>query len=85
MSRLASVFSWFKVEKVCPSLPASAACSPQLSIYLFQFLYIKILKYITDIEQVLKEKKPFILSCRPSDLKVMQGRSPAWNRCALNA
>jgi hypothetical protein len=39
----------------------------------------------TDIEQVLKEKKPFILHCMPSDLKVMQGRSPAWNRCALNA
>jgi hypothetical protein len=38
-----------------------------------------------DIEQVLKAKKPFILSCMPSDLKVMQGRSPAWNRCALNA
>jgi hypothetical protein len=40
---------------------------------------------VPDIEQVLKEKKPFILHCMPSDLKVMQGRSPAWNRCALNA
>jgi hypothetical protein len=40
---------------------------------------------ITDIEQVLKEKKPFILHCMPSDLKVLQGRSPAWNQCALNA
>ena len=39
----------------------------------------------SDIEQVLKEKKPFILHCMPSDLKVMQGRSPVWNRCALNA
>jgi hypothetical protein len=40
---------------------------------------------VTDIEQVLKEKKPFILHCMPSDLKVLQGRSPAWNQCALNA
>jgi hypothetical protein len=40
---------------------------------------------LTDIEQVLKEKKPFILHCMPSDLKVLQGRSPAWNQCALNA
>jgi hypothetical protein len=39
----------------------------------------------TDIEQVLKEKKPFILHCMSSDLKAMQGRSPAWNRCVLNA
>jgi hypothetical protein len=39
----------------------------------------------SDIEQVLKEKVPFILHCMSSDLKVMQGRSPAWNRCALNA
>jgi hypothetical protein len=31
----------------------------------------------THIEQVLKEKKPFILHCMSSDLKVMQGRSPA--------
>jgi hypothetical protein len=40
---------------------------------------------MSDIEQVLKEKKPFILHCMPSDLKVLQGRSPVWNQCALNA
>jgi hypothetical protein len=39
----------------------------------------------TDIEQVLKAKKPFILHCRPSDLKAMQGRSPGWNRFAASA
>jgi hypothetical protein len=30
-----------------------------------------------DIEQVLKEKISFILHCMSSDLKAMQGRSPA--------
>jgi hypothetical protein len=39
---------------------------------------------IADIEQVLKEKKPFILHCMPRDLKVMRERSPVWKRCALN-
>jgi hypothetical protein len=43
------------------------------------------LNCISDIEQVLKENKPFILHGMPSALNVRQGRSPGWNQCALNA
>jgi hypothetical protein len=52
--------------------------------HLLQLLGNRYAWFYTDIEQVLKEKKSFILRCMPSDLKVMQGRSPTWNRCALN-
>jgi hypothetical protein len=39
----------------------------------------------TDIEQVLKEKKPFILRCMPGRIKRLQGRVDKWNRFASNA
>ena len=43
------------------------------------------LKSITsDIEQVLREKKPFILRCMLDGIKKLQGRMVKWNRCALS-
>ena len=41
-------------------------------------------KSITDIEQVLREKKPFILRCMLDGIKKLQGRIVKWNRCALS-
>jgi hypothetical protein len=38
----------------------------------------------TDIEQVLREKKPFILRCMLDGIKKLQGRMVKWNRCALS-
>jgi hypothetical protein len=38
----------------------------------------------TDIEQVLREKKPFILRCMLDGIKKLQGRIVKWNRCALS-
>jgi len=38
----------------------------------------------TDIEQVLREKKPFILRCMLDGIKKLQGRMVTWNRCALS-
>jgi hypothetical protein len=38
----------------------------------------------TDIEQVLREKKPFILRCMLDGIKQLQGRMVTWNRCALS-
>lgn len=40
--------------------------------------------YITDIEQVLREKKPFILRCMLACVKKLQGRVVTWNRFALS-
>jgi hypothetical protein len=37
-----------------------------------------------DIEQVLREKKPFILRCMLDGIKKLQGRMGKWNRCALS-
>ena len=37
-----------------------------------------------DIEQVLREKKPFILRCMLDGIKKLQGRIVKWNRCALS-
>jgi hypothetical protein len=39
---------------------------------------------ITDIEQVLREKKPFILRCMLDGIKKLQGRIVKWNRFALS-
>jgi hypothetical protein len=39
---------------------------------------------LADIEQVLREKKPFILRCRLDGIKKLQGRMVTWNRCALS-
>ena len=39
---------------------------------------------VTDIEQVLREKKPFILRCMLDGIKKLQGRIVKWNRCALS-
>jgi hypothetical protein len=39
-------------------------------------------KLITDIEQVLREKKPVILHCMLDGLKKLQGRVVTWNRFA---
>jgi hypothetical protein len=39
---------------------------------------------VTDIEQVLREKKPFILRCMLDGIKKLQGRMVTWNRCALS-
>lgn len=41
------------------------------------------MNFKTDIEQVLREKKPFILRCMLDDIKKLQGRMVKWNRCAL--
>jgi hypothetical protein len=51
---------------------------PQLELNIESVFCVfpEVVRY-THIEQVLKEKKPFILHCMSSDLKVMQGRSPA--------
>jgi hypothetical protein len=38
----------------------------------------------SDIEQVLREKKPFILRCMLDGIKKLQGRIVKWNRCALS-
>jgi hypothetical protein len=38
----------------------------------------------TDIEQVLREKKPFILRCMLDGIKKLQRRIVKWNRCALS-
>ena len=35
-----------------------------------------------DIEQVLREKKPFILHCMLDGIKKLQGRVVKWNRFA---
>src|SRR5262249_29918164 len=40
--------------------------------------------HTTDIEQVLREKKPFILRCMLDGIKKLQGRIVTWNRCALS-
>jgi hypothetical protein len=37
-----------------------------------------------DIEQVLREKKSFILRCKLDSIKKLQGRIIKWNRCALS-
>jgi hypothetical protein len=37
-----------------------------------------------DIEQVPREKKPFILRCMLDGIKKLQGRMVKWNRCALS-
>jgi hypothetical protein len=37
-----------------------------------------------DIEQVLREKKPFILRCMLDGIQKLQGRIVTWNRCALS-
>lgn len=37
---------------------------------------------LTDIEQLLREKKPFILPCMLDGLKKLQGRDVQWNRFA---
>jgi hypothetical protein len=37
-----------------------------------------------DIEQVLREKKPFILRCMLDGIKKLQGRMVTWNKCALS-
>jgi hypothetical protein len=39
---------------------------------------------LTDIEQVLREKKLFILRCMLGDIKKLQGRIVKWNKCALS-
>ena len=39
---------------------------------------------LADIEQVLREKKPFILRCKLDGIKKLQGRIIKWNRCALS-
>ena len=49
------------------------------SIEKYSFLVLK-----TDIEQVLREKKPFILRCMLADIKKLQGRMVQWNRCVLS-
>ena len=38
--------------------------------------------YRADIEQVLREKKPFILRCMLDGIKKLQRRAIRWNRCA---
>jgi hypothetical protein len=38
----------------------------------------------TDIEQVLREKKPFILRCMLDGIKKRQGRMVIWNRFTLS-
>jgi hypothetical protein len=37
-----------------------------------------------DIEQVLREKKPFILRRKLDGIKKLPGRIIKWNRCALS-
>ena len=49
------------------------------SIEKYSFLVLK-----TDIEQVLREKKPFILRCMLDGIKTLQGRMVKWNRFALS-
>jgi len=46
----------------------------------------KIVQELTrpDIEQVLREKKPFILRGMLAGIKKLQGRMVQWNRCALS-
>jgi hypothetical protein len=39
---------------------------------------------LTDIEQVLREKKPFILRRKLDGIKKLPGRIIKWNRCALS-
>jgi hypothetical protein len=39
----------------------------------------------TDIEQVPKANKPFILHCMRGDLKVLQRRRQGWHPFASNA
>jgi hypothetical protein len=41
-------------------------------------------QFMADIEQVLREKKPFILRCMLDGIKKLQGRMGKWNRCALS-
>jgi hypothetical protein len=47
-------------------------------------MIIRIFYPLTDIEQVLREKKPFILRCMLDGIKKLQGRIVKWNRCALS-
>src|SRR5262245_42406275 len=39
-------------------------------------------EHTADIEQLLREKKPFILPCMLDSLKKLQGRGGQWNRFA---
>jgi hypothetical protein len=39
---------------------------------------------LPDIEQVLREKKPFILRCMLDGIKQRQGRMVIWNRFTLS-
>jgi hypothetical protein len=39
---------------------------------------------LTDIEQVLREKKSFTLRCMLDGIKELQGRVAPWNRFASN-
>jgi hypothetical protein len=39
---------------------------------------------LSDIEQVLREKKLFILRCMLDGIKKLQGRIVKWNRFALS-
>jgi hypothetical protein len=40
--------------------------------------------HTADIEQVLREKKPFILRCMLDGIKKRQGRMVIWNRFTLS-
>jgi hypothetical protein len=39
---------------------------------------------LTDIEQVLREKNPFIIRCLLDGIKKLQGRMGKWTRCVLS-
>ena len=62
-------------EGTCDETPFEVLRFP-LSIWNWHFV-------ITDIEQVLREKKPFILCCMLDGIKKLQERMVKWHRCAL--
>jgi hypothetical protein len=58
--------------------------SERKGIMMDEQTYTMIEPYIADIEQVLREKKPFILRCILDGIKKLQRRTIQWNRCALS-
>jgi hypothetical protein len=54
------------------------------NLLLIQGIYLLKSKSVTDIEQVLREKKSFTLRCMLDCIKELQGRVAIWNRCALS-
>ena len=69
-------------SSLCMAVLHFSTLSPTLQLeFSFRLFYGSV---GTDIEQVLREKKPFILRCMLAGIKKLQRRMVQWNRCALS-